>query len=229
MSVTADQLRDLLALGLEGEKLAAVVAIFERDARHDDRHDASRSKEAIRAARYRQNRKHIQPSAKANDVAELTVTERDTRRDESVTQHCNLLSIQEGTSSEVGKENKKEDRAVVVERAQRATRMTRDAEISPEGREFALAHGLNPDRTWAEFVDHWIGVPGQRGTKLDWPATFRNRVRAIATRKEQHNGKRTVIQAADDLIDRVRSLDAPAPGYLRDGTRSPDVRLLPKG
>jgi hypothetical protein len=31
-----------------------------------------------------------------------------------------------------------------------------------------------------EFVDYWRAVPGQRGTKLDWPATWRNRVREKA-------------------------------------------------
>lgn len=29
-------------------------------------------------------------------------------------------------------------------------------------------------KTLAEFVDYWHGVPGQRGVKLDWFATFRN-------------------------------------------------------
>lgn len=30
---------------------------------------------------------------------------------------------------------------------------------------------------WEEFHDYWVGVPGQRGRKLDWAATWRNRVR----------------------------------------------------
>ena len=30
---------------------------------------------------------------------------------------------------------------------------------------------------WAEFVDYWVAVPGQRGVKLDWLATWRNDVR----------------------------------------------------
>jgi hypothetical protein len=28
-----------------------------------------------------------------------------------------------------------------------------------------------------EFVDYWVGVAGQRGTKVDWDATFRNSMR----------------------------------------------------
>lgn len=36
---------------------------------------------------------------------------------------------------------------------------------------------LDPAETFAEFGDYWRGVPGQRGRKLDWFATWRNRVR----------------------------------------------------
>jgi hypothetical protein len=36
---------------------------------------------------------------------------------------------------------------------------------------------LDPDELFAEFKDFWAGVPGQRGCKLDWFATWRNRVR----------------------------------------------------
>lgn len=36
---------------------------------------------------------------------------------------------------------------------------------------------LDPDELFAEFRDYWCAVPGQRGCKLDWIATWRNRVR----------------------------------------------------
>ena len=36
---------------------------------------------------------------------------------------------------------------------------------------------LNPNELFAEFRDYWIAIPGQRGRKLDWAATWRNRVR----------------------------------------------------
>lgn len=41
------------------------------------------------------------------------------------------------------------------------------------------------------------------------------------------NGRRTVHDAADDLLARVRALDEPAPRSLRDGTGEGPVRLLP--
>ncbi len=42
--------------------------------------------------------------------------------------------------------------------------------------------GGDPLTCLPRFRDYWAGVPGQRGTKLDWPATFRNWVRTEASR-----------------------------------------------
>lgn len=36
---------------------------------------------------------------------------------------------------------------------------------------------LNPKEIWVQFVDYWASVPGSKGTKLDWFATWRNWVR----------------------------------------------------
>lgn len=55
MSLNAEKLRDLMALGLEGEKLLAVVTIFERDEQRD-----ARSNAAARAKRYREKKKASQ-------------------------------------------------------------------------------------------------------------------------------------------------------------------------
>ena len=40
----------------------------------------------------------------------------------------------------------------------------------------------------AEFYDHWHAVPGARGRKLDWPGTFRNRLRELEGRSKQRWG-----------------------------------------
>lgn len=34
----------------------------------------------------------------------------------------------------------------------------------------------------ASFIDYWIGVPGAKGIKLTWSATWRNRIRMVAPR-----------------------------------------------
>lgn len=41
---------------------------------------------------------------------------------------------------------------------------------------------LDGDAITAEFVDYWRGVPGAKGTKTDWIATWRNQVRRVAER-----------------------------------------------
>ena len=35
----------------------------------------------------------------------------------------------------------------------------------------------DPPAEWARFADYWRSVPGQKGSKLDWPATWRNWIR----------------------------------------------------
>jgi len=37
---------------------------------------------------------------------------------------------------------------------------------------------LNPDFCWDKFRDYWVSVPGQRGCKADWAATWRNFIRS---------------------------------------------------
>ena len=56
-----------------------------------------------------------------------------------------------------------------------------DLEALPESwREFCAATRpeLRPEQVFERFRDYWRGVPGQRGTKLDWEATWRNWVRS---------------------------------------------------
>jgi uncharacterized protein YdaU (DUF1376 family) len=40
-----------------------------------------------------------------------------------------------------------------------------------------------------EFGDYWRSIPGQRGCKLDWDATFNNRLREIARRRKREDGR----------------------------------------
>jgi hypothetical protein len=59
----------------------------------------------------------------------------------------------------------------------------------------ALATDLGMDEyatqsVLATFVDYWRGVPGNRGVKLDWQATFRNWLRRNQAEKGRGDGKR---------------------------------------
>ena len=40
------------------------------------------------------------------------------------------------------------------------------------------------DRILAEFKDYWKAVAGAAGRKLDWEATFRNRLRTVTEAKK---------------------------------------------
>lgn len=238
MTPIADMVERMLTIGAPTE--AILLAIRTIETSRDAERDASRfvtiptrSKAALRAERYRSKRKQNQAIAKANDVAivdSVGVTdERDASRD-GVTPHCNLLtslSIKEGTFEE-----KKEPNSECLAPAKRGTRLTEDWQPTPAGRQFAGDHGLfgaRLDQAIAEFIDYWIAVPGLRGTKLKWDATWRNRVREITGKSGKSSGKRNVIDAADDLIERVNAFDKPIPRELRDGTGAADVRLLSKG
>ncbi len=67
-----------------------------------------------------------------------------------------------------------------VERTVRGTRLAPDWCPSDAERAFAEGLGLDAEQVAAEFRDYWHAVPGYRGRKLDWAATFRNRCRALA-------------------------------------------------
>jgi hypothetical protein len=73
-------------------------------------------------------------------------------------------------------------------RSSRGTRLPPDWQPGPTERMFAQSFGLDPDTVTAEFHDFWAGVPGSRGCKLDWPATYRNRCRELGGRAARNGG-----------------------------------------
>jgi hypothetical protein len=65
--------------------------------------------------------------------------------------------------------------------------------ISPELVAWARAEcGLVADhrRATEEFVDYWLAVPGQKGCKLDWDRTWKNRMRDLQQRAEERQARR---------------------------------------
>lgn len=56
--------------------------------------------------------------------------------------------------------------------------------------QFARDLGLKPESVTPEFVDHWRAVPGVKGRKLDWDATYRNRCRQIIEWGKSNGAKR---------------------------------------
>jgi uncharacterized protein YdaU (DUF1376 family) len=72
-------------------------------------------------------------------------------------------------------------------------RITADWEPDDERLVFARSLDLDPAKVRDEFRDYWIGIPGQKGLKADWQATFQNRCRQLAERGVRHgkDGQRT--------------------------------------
>ena len=52
------------------------------------------------------------------------------------------------------------------------------------------APDVNVFNALGEFIDYWRGVPGARGRKLDWPATFRNRLRELQGKRRDSRAPR---------------------------------------
>jgi uncharacterized protein YdaU (DUF1376 family) len=71
----------------------------------------------------------------------------------------------------------------------RGTRLEQSWKPSEEAIQFAWGLGLDAEREAGEFRDYWIGVPGQRGVKLDWEATWRNHCRRSAKLSAGRGGK----------------------------------------
>lgn len=76
--------------------------------------------------------------------------------------------------------------------AKRGCRIADDFIPSPESRAWAKSEypGADLKRITEEFIDYWAAVPGQRGTKLDWDRTWKNRVRDVANRQASRPQRR---------------------------------------
>jgi hypothetical protein len=89
----------------------------------------------------------------------------------------------------------------------RGTRLPADWQPEEPERQYASDRGLDPDTLAEEFRNYWIAIPGARGRKLDWPATFRNR---CIQQAGQLNGRRPSIpgdgRRGNSVIDAARRM-----------------------
>ena len=56
----------------------------------------------------------------------------------------------------------------------RGTRLPEDWQPAQAERDFAADLNLDPEATASTFRDYWAAIPGAKGRKTDWPATWRN-------------------------------------------------------
>lgn len=111
-------------------------------------------------------------------------------------------TIQTPDSNEELRKDKDKDKSDARQRADAGTRIPLPFEITGELREWAKvkAPNVNLDEATAEFVDYWKGVPGAKGKKADWIATWRNRMRDRQERSPQGKPPRkTRFQEIQDM------------------------------
>lgn len=85
------------------------------------------------------------------------------------------------------------------------TRIAEPFKVTAEMAEWAAEKtpGINIAAVTEEFVDYWKAVPGQRGRKTDWVATWRNRMRDKAGRKATAEAPRKT--RFDQLMEQRRA------------------------
>lgn len=180
----ADMLEQMLAKGATLEGAIPAVRVLEMSRTNafnvPDKAAIIREYEREKKKNRRNKSKANVGGAKANDVAHPAPNVRDmsgTAAKNRCDDRSSFLSLK-GTPEEEKKEKK-------VARA-RGTRLPQGWQPSAVDRQFAIDNGVNPDAALAEFTDYWNSIPGQRGVKLDWPATWRNRIRDL---KGKTNGR----------------------------------------
>jgi hypothetical protein len=102
----------------------------------------------------------------------------------------------------------------------RGTRIPPDFSIDDEDRKFAASIGLPPDTVEAEtpqFIDYWSSVSGRHGVKINWKATWRNRMRDLVKYRGRGNFNGTsqaksgssLIAALDRKLAALETEDGP--------------------
>lgn len=97
-------------------------------------------------------------------------------------------------------------------RLERGTRITSDWQPSAKNCERCIGLGVDREAAVIEFINYWIAVPGQKGRKLDWDATFYNRCtelhdrRALQSKRGSgRSGPQSAVEAGFAALDRIRS------------------------
>jgi hypothetical protein len=152
---------------------------------------------------------------------------------ERVKQHrerkCNVTPTVTVTPPETEQIQNTETEQSREKRARRATRLPNEWIPDENNHAFAVGKGLSVKQIENEalkFLNYWTSKSGQGATKTDWSKTWQNWI-LTATQGVPTNGRRTVHDAANDLIDKIRSFDEPAPSGLLGSESEDVVRLLP--
>lgn len=125
----------------------------------------------------------------------------------------------------------------VKEVSKKGSRLLVGTRVSDENRKVAVECGCPPDRVddvWTEFVDYWSDIPGQKGCKLSWTGTWRNRVKQIfgggvGKRTYNHRSDTATGRATAREVDFVARVGGSALRYLKDRNSGGQVREVSAG
>lgn len=173
MNITAAQLKALADLGLTLEQVASAVSILCPRTSPDaiaERREKDRKRKELARARVRADKSDTPDGAKSVVDRKIIIQKEDKKE--------NKITAPKSKSAD-----------------KRGTRLPEDWQPRPEALSLAFSLGFDRpgyDRHLEQFRDYWRAVPGAKGVKLDWDATWRNRLRNIVEyRKERaaSNGK----------------------------------------
>ena len=126
----------------------------------------------------------LEYQAKADKNKEIAIEretkrrENKTKREVNITKRERIVHVSPPNQEPITNNQEPLVKDIGVAKATKATRLKLDS--LPEDW-FNWCRGerpdLNPITVWDHFKDHWVSVPGQKGCKLDWFATWRNWVR----------------------------------------------------
>jgi hypothetical protein len=214
-------------LVMQVSKLSADSPQMSADTLADVRRERDRARKAEQRKALKLQRE--MEATQANDRAALIPNLSADSPRTSADKRCDLSSLSSSVEGLIEEGSKEEKKKEAVTKCARGTRLSAGAQITPEGFRFALDAGMHRERVpaeWAEFVDYWIAIPGQRGTKTNWPATWRNRVRAI-TSKGGRNGQRPHAKQSGEAA--VLAGLARAFGDRDGGSSGPADTEIPRG
>lgn len=89
---------------------------------------------------------------------------------------------------------------------QRGSRIPTPFLVTAEMRKWASEKTphVDLDRTTEQFCDYWRALPGQRGRKLDWELTWKNRMRECEDKAVQRSSNGRSKETIDETLARLR-------------------------
>lgn len=207
MSRIAAALRELIAAGVTGDSLVAAIERIEAAEK------PTRTRGAIRTERWRERLKASQS---------VTVTECDASVSSPAPPSDSSPITPPITPPTPSPSSIARGRV-------RGARLPADWQPADADLKFASDLGLNRfeiDREIAKFCDYWHARAGPNALKCDWSATWRSWCRKAMDIAGKDNGKRTVQDAAREMVGRLADFGE-VPTAVRSGARSSPTRLLP--